>query len=106
MEGNVHDLIKFGRALKNNTLMRKGKRRAMVTAPDSQTRGGNRYAYGWSVNVDGSDIVWYAKGGDQTGGRAYIRVYDDEDLIIAFLGNTRGGGYTTLADDIADLLID
>lgn len=104
MEGTVLDLIAFGKTLKQGSLMKKSLVEDMVTAPDSQLRGGNRYAYGWAVNMDGSDINWYAKAGDQTGGRAYIRVYQDEEIVIALLGNTRGSGYTTLTSDIAALL--
>lgn len=104
MEGSVLDLIKLGVALKQNRLMKRANLERMIDPPDDQLRGGNRYAYGWVVNQSGGDTVWYGKEGDQTGGRTYLRVYEDRPLVIALAGNTRGSNYTSLTSAIANLI--
>ena len=104
MEGSVMDLIKLGVGLKQNKLMKRANLERMIDPPDDQLRGGNRYAYGWVVNQTSGTTNWYGKEGDQTGGRSYLRVYEDRPLVIALSGNTRGSNYTDLTTAIANLI--
>ena len=51
--------------------------------------GSNNASYGWIVNsADKHDF--FEKRGDQDGARSLIRIYPDDDLVIVFMGNTRG----------------
>ena len=106
MEASVIDVANFGIALEKNKLMSSTSKNNMITPPDGQQRGGKRYSHGWAIWPKGNNkpIEWYAKAGDQTGGRNYLRVYPDTDLVIALGGNTRGSGYTTLVSDIVKLI--
>lgn len=104
MEASVYDIARFGVALEQGKLLSETDKNDMITPPDGQRRGGNRYANGWAVNpgTDGAAINWYAKAGDQTGGRNYLRIYPDTDLVIALGANTRGSGYQQLVTDIVN----
>jgi len=106
MEASVYDIAKLGVALEKNKLLSNSEKLAMITPPDGQLRSSKRYAEGWAIfpSTDGAPVEWYAKAGDQTGGRNYIRIYPDTDLVIALGGNTRGSGYTTLVSDIVDAI--
>lgn len=105
MEASVNDLIKLGTALIDNTLMKRATLDDMISAPDNQTWGGVPYAQGWGTQVksDGS-VDWFAKAGDQTGGRSYLRVYLNDNIVIALSGNTRGSNYQALTTSIKDVI--
>jgi CubicO group peptidase (beta-lactamase class C family) len=106
MEASVYDVARFGVALEKNRLLSASQKLDMITPPDSQTRGQKRYADGWAIFPRTKDaaVTWYAKAGDQTGGRNYLRVYPDSDLVIALGANTRGSNYDQLVTDIVDAI--
>lgn len=106
MEASVYDVARFGVALERNRLLSNSQKLDMITPPDGQLRSNKRYADGWAIfpKTNNAAVTWYAKAGDQTGGRNYLRVYPDSDLVIALGANTRGSGYTTLVSDIVDAI--
>lgn len=106
MEASVYDVARFGVALEKNRLLSASEKLDMITPPDGQIRGNKRYADGWAIfpRTNNAAVTWYAKAGDQTGGRNYLRVYPDTDLVIALGANTRGSNYEQLVTDIVDAI--
>lgn len=101
MEISARDLMRLGVKLDQRKILDETPLQDMLTRPNSLAN----YAHGWEVRGSHDGLSFYGKNGDQTGSRAYIRVYPDEDLVIALLGNTRGGGYRDLATEIARIIL-
>lgn len=86
MEASAYDLVRFGILLNDGTILTQGSRDQLWTRPDALAN----YALGWDVGTHlGSRVV--AKRGTQSGARAYIRIYPDEDIVIVILTNRRSG---------------
>lgn len=104
MQASVKELIVLGKALRDGTLLNKQSLNAMITPPDTQIMGNQYFAHGWAVPTT-PNTPWFGKRGDQLGGRAYLRVYTSDDLVIAVAGNTLGPGAPELTQNIADLIL-
>jgi CubicO group peptidase (beta-lactamase class C family) len=83
-ESSAYDLVRFGVKVNNGAILNPASLNTLWTAPD----GLRAYAYGWDI---GTDVV--GKLGAQNGARAYLRIYPDEDLVIAVLTNRKNGGH-------------
>jgi CubicO group peptidase (beta-lactamase class C family) len=97
-ESSAYDLARFGVLLDNGTILEPDSLTALWTAADNLAN----YGYGWDI---GTDVV--GKAGAQSGARAYLRVYPDDDLVIAVLTNRKNGGHDPrlLCIDIANVIL-
>jgi CubicO group peptidase (beta-lactamase class C family) len=78
------DLARFGVLVDNGTILTQNSLTTLWTAADNLAN----YGYGWDV---GTGVV--GKAGGQLGARSYLRIYPDDDLVIAVLTNRQGGGH-------------
>ncbi len=86
LESSAFDLARFGMRLTDGTILSPASLAQLWTAPD----GSCNYGPGWSLGTHlGSQVV--AHRGTQNGARSYIRVYPDENIVIAILTNRRTG---------------
>jgi hypothetical protein len=46
-----------------------------------------------------------AKDGANTGARSYLRVYPDDDIVVAVMSNRRGHDTTKLGQDLGALML-
>jgi CubicO group peptidase (beta-lactamase class C family) len=83
-EASALDLARFGVLVDNGTILEPGSLTTLWTAADNLAN----YGYGWDV---GTGVV--GKAGAQLGARGYLRIYPDDDLVIAVLTNRKGGGH-------------
>ncbi|MGD2158819.1 MAG: serine hydrolase, partial [Anaerolineales bacterium] len=98
LESSAYDLVRFGEKVNNGTILNATSLNTLWTAPD----GFKNYGYGWDV---GSDVV--GKLGAQNGARAYLRIYPDDELVIAVLTNRKEGGHDPriFCVEIADIIL-
>jgi CubicO group peptidase (beta-lactamase class C family) len=98
LESSVHDLVRLGAYLLNQTILDEDSLALMWTIPDTLLSTKNNqpssYAYGWNVGTHlGRPIV--AKSGGQPGALTYILLYPDDDLAIVVLTNRWEGGHSS-----------
>jgi CubicO group peptidase (beta-lactamase class C family) len=98
-ETSTYDLVRFGVMLLNNTILDEDATDLLWTAPDSL----RQYAFGWDTGFHFSRVI--AKSGAQNGARSHIRIYPDEDLVIAVMSNRRGHDVRGLSIDIANIIL-
>ena len=96
MEGSVLGLARLGSRLLRGRIISQAQLTAMNTRP-----GSNSASFGWVVSSH-ERHNYFEKRGDQDGARSLIRIYPDDDLVIVFMGNTRGLS-TTLQPPIRDI---
>jgi hypothetical protein len=115
MEASAYDLMRFGVKLEKQELfsadtvtcwfgaagVQRSPYDCMLTKPDNASD----YGYGWNLNGSHDGYGYYAKSGGQLGSRAYLRVYPNEKLVIASMGNTKGDGEQDLATEIARIIL-
>lgn len=94
------DYARLGAKLLGGSILSQASLDELWTAPDGQSN----YALGWDTGTHlGERVV--AKSGAQTGAASYIRIYPDQEIVIAILSNQRGHTPRNLALQIGELLL-
>ena len=90
LQSTAPDLVRLGLSILDGKIVDATSRELMWTPP-----AGN-YAYGWDVGEadDGVTRV-VGKAGGQPGSNAYLRIYPDDDIVIAVLSNRWKGGHSS-----------
>ena len=102
MEISARDLMRFGVKLNGLKILRKKwQLDRLLTRPDNSAD----YGLGWDVNQRHDAYSYYSKSGGQRGARAYLRIYRDEDLVVALMANTRGDSMSQMTDEIARIIL-
>lgn len=101
------DLVIMGQSLLTYSLLRK-ETVALLVTPQLLTDGTNtRYGAGWRIGTDkkGRKIIHH--GGSIDGGRTFLMVYPDNNLVIAIAANMLDGTNINLpeAEAIADCFL-
>jgi serine beta-lactamase-like protein LACTB len=88
------DLVKFGNALLNNTLLKEQSKNALWTpqALDNGDMNYENYALGFRVGNDelGEHVH---HGGKSVGGYAYFVIYPEHEVVIALMTNATPAGF-------------
>lgn len=103
IDSNVYDLGRFGAKLAAGQILTQASLDTMWTPPD----GGSGYAYGWSTGTEsGHQVV--AKDGSWTGNLAYLRIYPDDQIVVAVMMNDRSGSQSAvqLGRDLGAIVLD
>ncbi len=99
-EASTADYARLGIKLLNGSILGPAALNTLWTPPDGQAN----YAMGWDTGTHlGEQVV--AKSGAQTGAASYIRIYPDQEIVIAILSNQRGHSPRDLAVSIGALLL-
>ncbi len=89
--GGIHstaeDLLRFGRAILNNTLLTEEEINSMREYPDVR-RNDTSYGLGWFVHDHPEFGRVVRHGGAQSGTSTYLTIYLDARVVIAIVGNT------------------
>ncbi|HZM80569.1 MAG TPA: serine hydrolase [Candidatus Limnocylindrales bacterium] len=86
IDSNVYDLGRFGAKLAAGQILAQASLDTMWTPPDADSN----YAYGWSTGTENGHRV-VAKDGSWTGNLAYLRIYPDDQIVVAVMMNDRSG---------------
>lgn len=88
VEAHVTDLARMGQLLLDDELLDPDDREDMWEPFDSDIH--SQRALGWrSGQHSGADVVWHT--GSNNGGNATLRIYPDDDLVVAALTNRKSG---------------
>lgn len=83
----VEDLARFGVAMTNDSLL-KAQTRAMMFASQKLADGREtRVGIAWRVAKDAAGRTFVHHGGDAPGGRAFLLVYPEQRVVVAFAAN-------------------
>jgi CubicO group peptidase (beta-lactamase class C family) len=103
IDSNIYDLGRFGAKLAAGQILNQSSLDTMWTPPDASSS----YAYGWSTGSEsGHQVV--AKDGSWTGNLAYLRIYPDDQIVVAVMMNDRSGTQSAvqLGRDIGSIVLD
>ncbi|GAA3950891.1 serine hydrolase [Actinoplanes auranticolor] len=96
MESTPADIAWFGHRLAKGEILSTPSMTAMW--------GSSGYSYGWSVGAESGHRV-AAKDGANTGAASYLRIYPDDDIVIALQSNRRGHDAPQLGKDLGALVL-
>lgn len=107
VESTAEDLLLFGKAILNNTLISKKSLDLMTDVSQSLApmAGDDPYGFGWSVYKDTGKGTRIAHSGGQPGASGYFEVNLDKQIVIVTLSNafgTKSSAYN-LTQEIAEL---
>ena len=103
IEGNAIDLAHFGWLVANGDFGDDVRDR--LWDPHLFFSGGRDRSLGWWVGADDHGRQFAEHGGSWTGARAWLRVYQDDDVAISVLTNRTSHSPADLVDDIADVVL-
>ncbi|MEL6140040.1 MAG: serine hydrolase domain-containing protein, partial [Bacteroidota bacterium] len=110
--GGLHstagDLLRFGQAILNGTLLSESSLELMQEIPPIDRGGNTPYGMGWYIRDDKKYGRILRHGGSQSGTSTYFSIYLDHDVITTVISNTAntGGEVYRLNDQIGQLLLD
>lgn len=99
------DLVRFGQAHLDSRLMQAESVNmlwsSMATTAGEQTG----YGMGWRIDTDGQGRQVVGHGGGSVGGTTKLRIYPEQDLVIAVISNTSGAELDPLVDGIVEVFL-
>jgi CubicO group peptidase (beta-lactamase class C family) len=85
------DLVKFGNALLHGNLPYQKQVESLFQTQHTTDGNPSGYGLGWYVGRDkNGHRIWY-HAGDLLNSSAYLVIYPDDDLVVAFLANSQQG---------------
>lgn len=107
IQSTAGDLLKFGRAILNNELIDSSSLDLMISSTDT-LKEGDPYGFGWFVLNSDSNGRIIQHGGSQSGASSFLRIYLDEEVVVASIANSLNSNEGTyfICRDLAELLID
>jgi len=109
--GGIHttaeDLLKFGKAILENTLIDSSTLDLMITSTDTLKQG-TPYGFGWFVDNDQQLGRVIAHAGSQSGVSSFFQISIDQGIVAVSLANNFGsdGGVHWLVRDLTNLISD
>lgn len=79
------DLVKFGNALLDHTLLKRATLKKMWEEQKTSTDESTNYALGWRISNDKKEIF---HGGSSAGGKSFLLIVPKEQLVVAFTTNS------------------
>ncbi|WP_165769894.1 serine hydrolase domain-containing protein [Flagellimonas pacifica] len=79
------DLVKFGNALLNHTLLKNATLKKMWKEQKTSTGESTNYALGWRISNDKKEIF---HGGSSVGGKSFLLIIPKEQIVVAFTTNS------------------
>jgi CubicO group peptidase (beta-lactamase class C family) len=110
IETNPVDLARFGWLVLSGQVVSPAVRDNRLFAPVSpgcgpdDTGGLCSYGVAWNRGYHGARRI-VEHGGSQTGARSHLRLYRDDDLVIALMSNRTEHDIWTLCDSIGDIVL-
>lgn len=108
IQSTTEDLLRFGKAILNNTLLKQETLDVMLVDPKIR-QGGNPYAMGWFIYKDASNengrIIGHS--GSQAGTSTQLMIMLDKKVVVAVVSNTRNqwNNVFGLTDQLLDYTI-
>lgn len=110
VQSTAKDLLKFGEAVLNNTLVDSATLQMMINATDelAPATGNDPYGFGWAVYDDPKYGRIIQHGGQQSGTSAFFSIYLNHKTVSTVLSNSFGSRQNAfyLSRDIANLVLE
>jgi len=110
VQSTAKDLLKFGKAVLNHTLVDSSTFQMMINATDelAPATGNDPYGFGWAVYDDPKYGRIIQHGGTQPGTSAFFSIYLDYKMVSTVLSNSFGSRQNAfyLSRDIAHLTLE
>ena len=100
---NVSDILKFAKALKNNTLVSSQTFRNMITPKNSGLGVMEDYGYGFIIQKSAQEIT-YGHGGTADGVNFELRYFPNQDITLVVFSNQNNGAYDDLKRNAIKLI--
>ena len=107
IQSTGEDLVKFGKAIINHTLIDSTSLAMMIEIKDT-LKEGTPYGFGWDVIQSKSFGRIIQHGGSQSGASSFLKIYLDEKVCSAIIANNFNSSNEVyfLARDLGYLLVD
>lgn len=107
IQSTAGDLIKFGQALINDSLLDSTSFSMMIQKTDSLKQG-VPYGFGWNTMIDHKLGRIIHHGGSQSGVSSFMRIYLDQKIVTATIANNYGSDNEVyfLSHRLAKLMLD
>ncbi len=109
VQSTAKDVLKFGEAILNNTLISSESLTMMISATDelAPEKGDDPYGLGWSVYDDPKYGKIIQHGGTQPGTSGFLAIYLDQKVVSVVLSNSFGTRQNAfnLSRGLADLVL-
>lgn len=87
----TEDLIKFGNELLHGKYIDTNLKKVLFESQYTTDKKATGYGIGWYTGKDkNGHRIWY-HAGDSFSSSSYLIIYPDDDIVIAFLGNSQAG---------------
>ncbi|GAB5565209.1 MAG: serine hydrolase domain-containing protein [Winogradskyella sp.] len=92
VQSTAEDLLKFGKAVLNNTFIDRASLKMMINATDelATAKGEDPYGFGWAVYNDPNVGRIIQHGGAQPGASTFFAIYLDQNVVSVVLSNSFG----------------
>jgi CubicO group peptidase (beta-lactamase class C family) len=87
----AQDLVKFGNELLNGTLISSKWKSVLFDTQFTLDNKKTGYGLGWYIGKDKNGHRTFYHSGDSFGGSSCLVLYPDDNIVIAFLGNSQAG---------------
>ncbi len=103
----AEDLLKFGQAVLNHTLIDSSTLHLMINSTDTLKQG-TPYGFGWFVRESNRYGKILEHGGSQSGSSSFFRIYLDQQLVTATIANNFNSDDEMyfLTRDLSELVLD
>lgn len=95
------DLIKFGDALLQNSILKKKTLLEFVNSQQTQNGKKTNYGMGFTSNTDENGKYWFGHSGGSVGGVTQFVIYPEEKLVIAIVTNCSNVKYGSTINELA-----
>ncbi len=97
------DLIRFGEALLNNSLIKKETLEEFIASQETSDGKKTNYGIGFRSGKDDGGKAWFGHSGGSVGGITQFVVYPEEKIIVAIVTNSSNVNYGKLPYKLANL---
>ena len=99
------DLVRFAFAHLTDEHLKPDTIKTMWTSQKTSAGEETGYGIGWRIRTDEAGRTVIGHTGGSVGGTTQLRIYPDDDLVIAVITNTSGGDIGGVTDDIVNTFL-
>ena len=97
------DLVSFGHSLLKNSILKKETKELLWEAMSVNTGQKTIYGFGWASRTDRFGRSWVGHNGGSVGGSTFVRIYPEQDIVIAITANMTSLKYRNVPQKIFDV---
>ena len=99
------DLVRFGESYLSAELLQPETIELLWTSMETDSGEATNYGIGWSIGTDDEGRRFVGHTGGSVGGTTFLRIYPEEELVVAVIANVTKAPYDGLPVAIADTFL-